>query len=398
MSLAVSRPDGAVRPYVNREFLDSLLEMARSYAARGRGAAAASGSAAVSVRGVVEIAEREETEAERQERAAAILGSFDRVAEELVDARRREGEHLEAIVCERLAEIDALMAEAAGLASLRPGKLKTRLAEQIRDLAVEASAVTDDRVAQEIALLLTKYDVREELDRIAAHVAQARALVEAGGAVGRRLDFLAQELNREANTVCAEGCRQRAVPGRPGPQDGDRPPARAGAESRIGRRDDVAAVGAARPDAGSLLAFRRRQDHDLAAAARGGRQSDDVRSRPPRGPPRPAERAGLDYIFVNDREFDAMRARDEFLEHAEVFEHRYGTPRRPVEEALTAGRDVLFDVDWQGAQQLAERARQDLVSIFVLPPSTGELERRLRARAQDSDEVVRRRMERAATR
>ena len=113
-------------------------------------------------------------------------------------------------------------------------------------------------------------------------------------------------------------------------------------------------------------------------------------------PPRPAERAGLDYIFVDDREFNAMRARDAFLEHAEVFGHRYGTPRRPVEEALDSGRDVLFDVDWQGTQQLVERAREDLVSIFVLPPSTEELERRLRARAQDSDEVVRRRMEMAA--
>lgn len=203
VSLAVSRPDGAVRPCVNREFLDSLLDMARSYAAAA-GAPPPRLEALLSVRGVVEIAEREETEAERQERVGAILGSFDRVAEELVDARRREGEHLEAIVRERLAEIEALMSEAARLASLQPGKLRTRLAEQIREVAGEASAVTDDRVAQEIALLLTKYDVREELDRIAAHVVQARALVEAGGAVGRRLDFLAQELNREANTVCAK--------------------------------------------------------------------------------------------------------------------------------------------------------------------------------------------------
>ena len=203
VSLAVSRPDGAVRPHVNREFLDSLLEMARSYAAAA-GAPPPRLEALLSVRGVIETAEREETEAEREERAGAILGSFDRVAEELVDARRREGEHLEAIVRERLAEIEALMSEAAGLASLQPGKLRTRLAEQIRELAGEAPAVTDDRVAQEIALLLTKYDVREELDRIAAHLAQAWALVEAGGAVGRRLDFLAQELNREANTVCAK--------------------------------------------------------------------------------------------------------------------------------------------------------------------------------------------------
>ncbi len=113
-------------------------------------------------------------------------------------------------------------------------------------------------------------------------------------------------------------------------------------------------------------------------------------------PPRPAEAGGRDYIFVSNGEFDAMCARDEFLEYAEVFGHRYGTPRGPVEDALASGRDVLFDVDWQGTQQLAERARQDLVSIFILPPTTEELERRLRARAQDSEYVVRRRMEKAA--
>ena len=113
-------------------------------------------------------------------------------------------------------------------------------------------------------------------------------------------------------------------------------------------------------------------------------------------PPRPAEQAGRDYIFVSDGDFDAMCARDEFLEHAEVFGYRYGTPRRPVEDALARGHDVLFDVDWQGAQQLSERARQDVVSIFILPPSTEDLERRLRARAQDSDDVVRRRMAKAA--
>mgnify|MGYP001266433178 FL=1 len=113
-------------------------------------------------------------------------------------------------------------------------------------------------------------------------------------------------------------------------------------------------------------------------------------------PSRPAEEGGRDYVFVSDSEFDAMIERDDFLEHAEVFSYRYGTPRGPVEEALSGGRDVLFDVDWQGTQQLAERAGQDLVSIFILPPSTKELERRLRERAQDSDEVVQGRMEKAA--
>ena len=113
-------------------------------------------------------------------------------------------------------------------------------------------------------------------------------------------------------------------------------------------------------------------------------------------PRRPAESDGRDYIFVSDEEFDQMSVCDEFLEHAEVFGYRYGTPRGVVEQALEAGEDVLFDVDWQGTQQLAERARQDLVSIFILPPTREELERRLRTRAQDSDEVVHERMAKAA--
>ncbi len=86
----------------------------------------------------------------------------------------------------------------------------------------------------------------------------------------------------------------------------------------------------------------------------------------------------------------------EFLEHAQVFGHHYGTPRAPVMEALAAGKDVLFDIDWQGTQQLKEKARDDLVSVFVLPPSHAELERRLRNRAQDSEEVVRQRMAKAS--
>ena len=112
-------------------------------------------------------------------------------------------------------------------------------------------------------------------------------------------------------------------------------------------------------------------------------------------PPRKGEVEGRDYIFVDDAAFEAMVGRDGFLEHAEVFGHRYGTPRAPVEAALEQGRDMLFDIDWQGAQQIAEKARTDLVGVFVLPPSIEELERRLHARAQDSSEVVRARMAKA---
>jgi guanylate kinase len=113
-------------------------------------------------------------------------------------------------------------------------------------------------------------------------------------------------------------------------------------------------------------------------------------------PRRPGETEGVDYLFVDQARFDAMVAEGAFLEHATVFEHCYGTPRAAVEAALAAGRDVLFDIDWQGTQQVAEKAREDLVGVFILPPSTGELERRLRARAQDPDAVVRGRMAKAA--
>ncbi len=112
-------------------------------------------------------------------------------------------------------------------------------------------------------------------------------------------------------------------------------------------------------------------------------------------PPRKGEVDGRDYTFVDDAAFRAMVERDGFLEHAEVFGHRYGTPRAPVEAALEEGRDMLFDIDWQGAQQIAEKARTDLVGVFVLPPSIEELERRLHTRAQDSSDVVRARMAKA---
>ncbi|MEM6679144.1 MAG: guanylate kinase [Pseudomonadota bacterium] len=113
-------------------------------------------------------------------------------------------------------------------------------------------------------------------------------------------------------------------------------------------------------------------------------------------PPRDGEVEGKDYFFVDHQRFDAMVDGEEMLEHATVFENRYGTPRGPVEEAIDAGRDVLFDVDWQGAQQLGQSALNTaLVTIFILPPSIEELERRLRGRALDSDEVINRRMAKA---
>jgi guanylate kinase len=111
---------------------------------------------------------------------------------------------------------------------------------------------------------------------------------------------------------------------------------------------------------------------------------------------RPGEVEGKDYHFVDKARFEEMVTQQELLEWATVFDNRYGTPRPPVEAALSAGQDVLFDIDWQGTQQLREKARADVVSVFILPPSAADLERRLHTRAQDSDEVIRGRMSRAS--
>ena len=108
--------------------------------------------------------------------------------------------------------------------------------------------------------------------------------------------------------------------------------------------------------------------------------------------PRPGEVDGEDYIFLSKSKFSEMIDNDEFLEYAKVFDNFYGTPRAPVEDALAGGFDIVFDIDWQGAQQLTQAAANDLVKIFILPPNMQELENRLRSRAQDSDDVIARRM------
>jgi guanylate kinase len=110
---------------------------------------------------------------------------------------------------------------------------------------------------------------------------------------------------------------------------------------------------------------------------------------------RSSEIDGRDYHFITQQRFDEMVKKDELLEHATVFDHHYGTPAKYVEDCLAKGTDILFDIDWQGTRQLAEKSRDDLVSVFILPPSMHELERRLRTRAQDSDAVVARRMAKA---
>jgi guanylate kinase len=112
-------------------------------------------------------------------------------------------------------------------------------------------------------------------------------------------------------------------------------------------------------------------------------------------PPRPSEVDGREYKFLSKEQFEEMADRGEFLEHAMVFGNHYGTPRAPVEAMLIQGKDVLFDVDWQGARAMRAAEPQDVVGIFILPPSMAELERRLRARNEDAEDVIKKRMARS---
>lgn len=114
-------------------------------------------------------------------------------------------------------------------------------------------------------------------------------------------------------------------------------------------------------------------------------------------PCRPGEEDGRDYVFIDPTQFQELVDKGDLLEHAQVFGYSYGTPKKQVLDTLSAGKDIIFDIDWQGTQQLAQLARTDLVSVFILPPTTQELERRLRGRAQDEHDVVQRRMADAAT-
>ena len=158
----------------------------------------------LALRGVMEIAEPAESESEREARERDMLASLNEAPDALAAARQAEGERLATILTAQLAEIETLVGAATEAAEAQPAALKARLHEQVRALLDEVPALPEERLTQEVALLTVKADVREELDRLGSHLAAARELLAAGSEVGRRLDFLAQEFNREANTLCAK--------------------------------------------------------------------------------------------------------------------------------------------------------------------------------------------------
>ena len=188
---------------INAAVLEAILTTMRELAPRIE-ASPPSLDGLLALKGVIEVADAEEGAEERRSAEAAATAGFAEVLGELTEMRRREGAALGRVLATRLGEIAALAQRAERVPSRRPEAIRVRLAEQVATLLAQSERFDPDRLHQEAILIATKADVREELDRLAAHVAQARLLIDQGGPVGRRLDFLAQELNREANTLCAK--------------------------------------------------------------------------------------------------------------------------------------------------------------------------------------------------
>jgi uncharacterized protein (TIGR00255 family) len=203
LSLNVQREGFTAQARVNRQAMAAILA-AVAEAAEGSGLAPPTLDGLLAIRGVVEIVETGDEEPVLAAACAGALASLDEALAALVEARRAEGATLAAILGERLAAIGALVQAADESPARRPEAIRARLAQSIAALLEAGRGFDENRLHQEAVIIAAKADIREELDRLKTHAGAARALIEGGGAVGRRLDFLAQELGREANTLCAK--------------------------------------------------------------------------------------------------------------------------------------------------------------------------------------------------
>lgn len=204
MDRSVAETTVRVNDAMLRDVLLASRRVSDAAAAQGAEIAPPTTDGILAIRGVLESADIEEDEADHKALRVALIASFADVAEALADARRDEGKKLDQIIKAQIDRIEALTNDAANSPAGGPEAFRNRLKAQVAELMEASPALPEDRLAQEAALLVTKADVREELDRLMAHVAQARELAASDEPVGRRLDFLTQEFNREANTLCAK--------------------------------------------------------------------------------------------------------------------------------------------------------------------------------------------------
>jgi uncharacterized protein (TIGR00255 family) len=202
-NLTVSREGVAPVARINEPVLAAVLATLKALSGKVD-AAPPTLDGILSLKGVIDVSEAEESETERAAAESAVVAGFTQALKGLAEMRRNEGDALGKILTGRLSEIGELAARAEATPGRKAEAIKARLAEKIAELLEDSQRFDPDRLHQEALLLATKADIREELDRLTAHVAQGRKLISAGGPVGRKLDFLAQELNRESNTLCSK--------------------------------------------------------------------------------------------------------------------------------------------------------------------------------------------------
>jgi uncharacterized protein (TIGR00255 family) len=202
-NLSVKRADAGSTVRVNEDVLASILKVASALAGR-IDAVAPSIDGLLAIKGVIEVVEPESDETEDKAAKDAVAAAFDVALKSLVEMRQREGETLGQVLNQRVDEIEALAKRAEASPGRKPEAIKARLAEQVASLLESSDRFDPDRLTQEALLIAAKADVREELDRIASHITQAREMLRKGGPAGRRLDFLSQEFHREVNTCCSK--------------------------------------------------------------------------------------------------------------------------------------------------------------------------------------------------
>ena len=202
-NLSVKRTGAASIVRINEDVLASILKVAAEISAR-TDAVAPSVDGLLGIKGVIEVVEPESDEAEMQAARAAVSAAFEQALQSLIEMRKREGSTLGQILLQRMDEIEDLAKRAEAAPGRKAEAIKARIADQVALLLETSDRFDSDRLSQEAIMIAAKADIREELDRIASHIAQARELLGKGGAVGRRLDFLAQEFNREVNTTCSK--------------------------------------------------------------------------------------------------------------------------------------------------------------------------------------------------
>jgi uncharacterized protein (TIGR00255 family) len=202
-NLNVKRANAVSTIRINEDVLASIVKVAGVLAGK-IDAVAPSIDGLLAIKGVIELVEPESDEAEDKAAKAAAATAFEQALANLVEMRQREGVALGQILSQRMDEIEKLARKAEAAPGRKPDAIKARLAEQIAALLESSERFDPDRLNQEAIMIATKADIREELDRIASHIAQAREMIGKGGPVGRRLDFLAQEFNREVNTCCSK--------------------------------------------------------------------------------------------------------------------------------------------------------------------------------------------------